>query len=197
MSLADVVITDITVMSDLVTHHIPNEDYRMSRPSSLEREITIQPHEFIVSKTDTKGRITYCNELFINISGYSEEELLGKAHALVRHPDMPKAVFKLLWERIQAKKEIFAYVKNLSKDGRYYWVFANVTASLDNLGNIIGYYSVRIKPHEGAVATISALYQEMIRIEQREGVEGSLHYLNTLLDEKGVCYDAFIIALQG
>ncbi len=169
----------------------------MSRPSSLGSEIVIQPHEFIVSKTDTKGKITYCNEIFIKMSGYSEEELLGKAHNIVRHPDMPKAVFKLLWERIQTKKEIFAYVKNLSKDGRYYWVFANVTASVDSRGNIIGYYSVRIKPNEHAITTIAALYQEMIRIEQYEGVEGSLRYLNTLLDEKGVCYDAFIIALQG
>ncbi len=169
----------------------------MSKPLSSGREITIEPHEFIISKTDTNGRITYCNEIFINISGYSEEELLGKAHNLVRHPDMPKGIFKLLWQKIQAKEEIFAYVKNLSKDGSHYWVFANVTASLDTLGNVIGYYSVRIKPNQQAIESISTLYREMIQIEQREGVDGSIRYLNTLLDEKGVCYDAFVIALQG
>ncbi len=169
----------------------------MNKPASLGEEIIIKPHEFIVSKTDTKGKITYCNEIFIKMSGYSEEELLGKAHRIVRHPDMPKAIFTLLWQRIQAKQEIFAYVKNLSKDGRYYWVFANITASVDNLGNIIGYYSVRIKPNESAIATVSSLYQELLRIERQEGVEGSIRYLNKILDEKGVCYDAFVIALQG
>ena len=168
----------------------------MSRPASLEHEITIEPHEFIVSKTDTKGRIIYCNEIFIHMSGYREEELLGRPHNIVRHPDMPKAIFKLLWQKIQAKEEIFAYVKNRSKDGRYYWVFANVTASLDNLGNIIGYYSVRTKPNDKALEIITGLYREMIQIEQREGVEGSMRYLTTLLQEKGVCYDAFVIALQ-
>ncbi len=168
----------------------------MSKPSALGDEIVIKPHEFIVSKTDTKGKITYCNEVFIKMSGYSEEELLGKAHNIVRHPDMPKAIFKLLWQRIQAKQEIFAYVKNLSKDGRYYWVFANITASVDNLGNIIGYYSVRIQPNAHAIATISTLYQQLIDIERREGVDGSMRYIHELLDKKGVCYDAFVIALQ-
>jgi len=162
----------------------------------IDSEIKIGLGEFIVSKTDTKGKITYCNEIFIKMSGYKEEELLDKPHNIVRHPDMPKAVFKLLWQRVQNKEEIFAYVKNLSKDGRYYWVFANVTASVDEFGKIIGYYSVRIKPNEQAIKTISSIYSKMIELERGAGVEASMEYLNKLLDEKGVSYDEFIISLQ-
>jgi PAS domain S-box-containing protein len=169
----------------------------MSKPMLMNKEIRMNPGEFIVSKTDTKGKITYCNEIFIKMSGYCEVELSGKPHNIVRHQDMPKAVFKLLWERLQNKEEIFAYVKNLSKNGTYYWVFANVTASLDDRENIIGYYSVRIKPNDQAIETISSLYQQMVQIEQREGVNASLKFLNKLLEEKGVSYDEFIISLQG
>lgn len=169
----------------------------MSKPMLLNQEIKMNPGEFIVSKTDTKGRLTYCNEIFIKMSGYTEEELLGEQHNIVRHPDMPKAVFKLLWKKVQDRDEIFAFVKNLSKDGTYYWVFANVTASIDKVGNIIGYYSVRIKPNDEAIKTISTLYKEMIGIEQRSGVNESLKFLNRRLEDKGVSYDEFIISLQG
>lgn len=75
--------------------------------------------DFIVSKTDTKGKITYCNQIFMEFACLQESELLGQPHSIVRHPDMPKVIFKLLWERIQNKKEIFAYVKNLSADGGF------------------------------------------------------------------------------
>ncbi len=169
----------------------------MSKPMIMNKEIKMNSGEFIVSKTDTKGKMTYCNKIFIEMSGYTEKELLGKPHNMIRHPDMPKAVFKLLWERVQAKDEIFAYVKNLSKDGTYYWVFANITASLDDKGNIIGYYSVRIKPNEQAIETVSPLYQQMTQIEQKEGVDASLKFLNKLLEDKGVSYDEFIISKQG
>ncbi len=169
----------------------------MSKPMVMNKEIKMNSDEFIVSKTDIKGKMTYCNKIFIKMSGYTEKELIGQPHNIIRHPDMPKAVFKLLWERVQAKDEIFAYVKNLSKDGSYYWVFANVTASLDDNGNIIGYYSVRIKPNDKAIEIISPLYQQMIEIEQKEGVDASLKFLNKLLEDKGVSYDEFIISEQG
>ncbi len=103
-------------------------------------ELSFNENEIIVSKTDLKGRITYGNEVFIKLSGYEEHELLGKPHNIVRHKEMPKCIFKLLWERIQSGEEIFAYVVNQAKNGDHYWVFANVTPSFDNNGKIIGYY---------------------------------------------------------
>jgi PAS domain S-box-containing protein len=166
------------------------------QPVPLNREVKMKDDEFIVSKTDLKGRITYCNRTFIAMSGYAEHELLGKPHNLVRHPDMPKVIFKLLWERIQQKEEIFAYVKNLVKDGSFYWVYANVTASVDDKGAIIGYYSVRRKPESKAVVAVSRLYRELIDKERSGGVAASQAYLNEVLKEKGVGYDEFIISLQ-
>jgi len=158
---------------------------------------SLNDDDFIVSKTDLKGRITYCNKIFMQMAKYSEEELIGKPHSIIRHPDMPRAVFKLLWERIEKKEEIFAFVKNISKEGGYYWVFANVTASLDLNGNIIGYYSVRRKPNEEAIKVISEVYKEMIRLERSGGMEASGAYLNDLLKQKGVGYDELISILQG
>lgn len=152
--------------------------------------------DFIVSKTDLKGKISYCNRIFMEMAEYSEEELLGAPHSIIRHPDMPKAVFKLLWERIGKKEEVFAYVLNRTKNNNEYWVFANVTASLDVRGNIIGYYSVRRKPKEKAIAIIKPLYAAMIEAEKRGGVEASTKILTDLLAEKGMGYDELIIAIQ-
>jgi PAS domain S-box-containing protein len=163
-------------------------------PSSLER--VMQEDDFIISKTDTKGYITYCNKIFMQMAMMQEDELLGKPHKIIRHPDMPRIIFKTFWEYISSGKEIFAYVKNLSKDGSYYWVFANITPSYDKNQHIVGYYSVRIKPSSTALEVIKPLYEKLLSLEKREGLEASERYLTTLLKEKGVNYDEFIISLQ-
>ena len=168
----------------------------MSAPMPLEQEMVMRDEDFIVSKTDTTGKITYCNEIFMDMAKMTESELLGKPHSIVRHPDMPKAIFQLLWDYVQNKKEIFAYVKNLSNDGSFYWVYANVTPSYDDGGNIVGYYSVRIKPNEKALNIIKPLYEKMLSIEKTSGVDASTKHLLDLLDEKGVSYDEFIIKIQ-
>jgi len=138
----------------------------MGRITPNGNEKKLSPNDFIISKTDRRGIITYCNRIFIDLAGFSEEELLGKPHSIVRHPQMPKLIFKLLWDRIREKKEIFAYVVNLSKDGSHYWVYANVTASTDHNGNILGYYSVRRKPNENALKQIEPLYRELLEKEK-------------------------------
>ena len=117
-------------------------------------EVVFSEDEFIISKTNLNGKITYGNEHFINISGYSEAELLDAPHNILRHPDMPRIIFKLLWEYIAKGEEIFAYVKNLNKRGKYYWVFAHVTPSFDDFGKIIGYHSVRRKPKQSSIDTV-------------------------------------------
>ncbi|MBL8931177.1 MAG: PAS domain-containing protein [Kineosporiaceae bacterium] len=153
--------------------------------------------DFIVTKTDTRGVITYVNEVFITISGYSQAELLGKPHNLVRHPDMPMAVFKLLWDTIDAKREIFAYVVNLAKNGDHYWVFAHVTPTFNRSGHVIGYHSNRRAPHPAATAAVVPLYQQMRRAElacatPREGMAASGAILQEFLDEQGMTYDELI-----
>ena len=153
-------------------------------------------NDFIVSKTDKKGRLTYVNKIFMDLAEYDEEELLGKPHNIIRHPDMPKAVFKLLWDRIQAKEEIFAFVVNKTKNNNSYWVYANITPSLDERDNIIGYYSVRRKPNQQAIATLKPIYAKMLQAEKSGGIDAGMKLLTDLLYQEGVSYDEFIISLQ-
>jgi PAS domain S-box-containing protein len=166
-------------------------------PSRNER--LMRDDDFIISKTDLKGRITYCNRIFIEFSGYSEQELLGAQHNIVRHPDMPRGVFKFLWDTLEQKKECFAYVKNMSRDGGFYWVFANVTPNLDAQGQSTGYFSARRKPARGAVAAMDDVYRLMLAEERRAGPKeacsASLALLNSVLTQKGVGYEKFILSL--
>jgi PAS domain S-box-containing protein len=168
----------------------------MNRPSPNQNRKSLSPDDFIVSKTDKYGKIIYGNKIFIQISGYDESELIGAPHSILRHPDMPKIVFKLLWDRIQKKEEIFAYVKNLCKDGSYYWVFANATATVDQNGSIRDFHSVRRKPSEKALAVIPAVYEQLLLAERSGGIEASKALLNKVLKEKGVDYDTFVLSLQ-
>ncbi len=166
-----------------------------------DKELVMRETDFIVSKTDTKGRITYGNRIFNEFAGMSETQLLGKQHNIIRHPDMPRCVFNLLWQRIQNNEEIFAYVKNMSADGSYYWVYANVTASLDVNGNIVGYYSVRRKPSAKAMEIMPSLYDALRSIElsvpAKEQIAAGTKALEDKLAELGVTYDQFVYQLQG
>ena len=168
----------------------------MQRPNPTQIQKQLDKDDFIVSKTDTKGKIIYGNKVFIKMSGYSEVELLGQPHSILRHADMPKIVFRLLWERIQNKKEIFAYVKNLCKDGAYYWVFANVTATVDENGSIRDFHSVRRKPTDKAMSVIPDLYAQLLSAERSGGMDASKKLLDEILDKKGVDYDEFILSIQ-
>ena len=164
-----------------------------------QNEKVMREDDFLVSRTDLKGKLTYGNQIFIEFSGYSEAELLGQQHNIVRHPDMPRGVFKLLWDTLQEKKEIFAYVKNMSKDGSFYWVFANVTSSLDANGQPEGYFSVRRKPKPQAIAAVTDLYRKMLEEERRAGPRDacavSLALLNGVLSQNGVSYEQFILSI--
>ena len=158
-------------------------------------ELKFSENELIVSKTDTSGKITYGNELFLKLVGYAEDDILHKPHNIVRHPDMPKVIFKLLWQYIQAGKEIYAYVVNRSKNGDYYWVFANVTPSYDANGKVVGYYSVRRKPSEKALEIIKPLYKQLLNAEKSGSISDSEKMLNELLAKNGGRYDKFILSL--
>lgn len=170
-----------------------------SKITPTTQEKVMRENDFIVSKTDLKGRITYGNEIFIEFSGYSEAELLGAQHNIIRHPDMPRGVFKFLWDNIAAGQEVFAYVKNMAKDGSFYWVFAHVTPDYDSSGNIIGYLSVRRAPRRSALAVVEGLYRAMLAAEaqagSRDACDASLALLIDVLKEKGMGYDELIHAL--
>ena len=156
------------------------------RPTPLDIEIELDPKRYIVSETDAKGKITYCNDYFMEVSGYNEEELIGKAHNIIRHPDMPKVIFKLLWETISAGKNINALVKNLAKDGRYYWIFTEFEIRKDtHTGEIIGYHAARKKISKHVIEIIAGLYAELLQIEKDDSIEAAQEYLVNFLKEKG------------
>lgn len=164
-------------------------------------ERTFLADEIIVTKTDKAGKITYANDVFITISGYEEEELLGKPHNMIRHPHMPGVIFKYLWRTIESGSEIFAYVVNLSKNGDHYWVFAHVTPNFDEHGNIIGYHSNRRVPRVQAVAIIKPIYERLLAEERRHtdrksGLVSSERMLSELIKSAGFdAYDRFILSL--
>ena len=169
-------------------------------PTPTQKEVFFDKEELIVSKTDLKGRITYANDVFMRVANYHENELLGAPHSILRHPDMPRCIFKLLWDTISAGHEIFAYVKNITKNGDYYWVFAHVTPSYDIDQNPIGYHSSRRVPERAALAAIEPLYKQLLEIEQshtnrKQGLEASFKAVLDLLEEKEISYDEFIFDL--
>jgi PAS domain S-box-containing protein len=172
---------------------------RTVQPTANER--FFEKNEIIVSKTDIKGRITYVNHVFMKIADYEESELLGQPHSMIRHPDMPRAVFKLLWTQIEAGAEIFAYVKNMTKHGDYYWVLAHVTPSLGADNEVLGYHSNRRVPDRRVVQdVISPLYRTLKQIEdgaadRKVGLENACNHLKSILQEKGIGYDEFILGL--
>jgi len=166
-------------------------------------ENVMREDDFIVSKTDTKGIITYANRTFLEFAKYKEEELIGENHNIIRHPLMPRVVFKLLWDTVQAGNEINAYVINLAKDGSFYWVLANITPVTNNNGELVGYYSVRRKPKRETVKIVEGLYSAMLQEEKKyeqqnkikEGMIASGNILGNLLNEKGIPYDEFILSI--
>ncbi|MFA5121943.1 PAS domain-containing protein [Zavarzinia sp.] len=174
----------------------------MARPTvqPTDREAFFDRNDVIVSKTDLKGIITYANDVFLGIAGYREAEVVGQNHNLIRHPDMPRAVFALLWQQIQAGKEIFAYVKNMAKSGDFYWVLAHVTPSFDEKGTIIGYHSNRRVPERRAVAAAGGLYRQVLAVEQaaagpREGLAAGIAAIESHLAAVGMSYDEFVFSL--
>lgn len=164
-------------------------------------EIVLREDDIIVSKTDLKGRITYANQTFCRIAGYTESELMGQPHSIIRHPDMPRAVFKLLWDTIAEGREIFAYVKNMAKNGDSYWVFAHVTPSYDMNHNIIGYHSNRRCPDrniiENAIVPIYAatLQEEKRRRNGQQALAAGFGFLVNFLKSKNTTYDELIFSL--
>ncbi len=155
--------------------------------------------DFIVSKTDLTGRITYGNRIFIEFSGYHEDELLGTQHNIIRHSDMPRSAFKLAWSTIESGKEFFAYVKNMSKDGGFYWVFTHITPDFGPRGDIVGYYSVRRCPKRSAIEKIEPVYRQMLAAEQgagaKQAIDAGTKVLVDLLQSTGMSYEQLVFAL--
>lgn len=167
-------------------------------PNNTERRLSAE--DFIVSKTDTAGRITYANRIFMEIAGYPEHELLGVQHNIIRHPEMPRGVFRFMWNTLKAGEEFFGFAKNLCADGGFYWVFANITPDYDKEGKLQGYFSVRRNPPRSALDVLIPVYKEMLAIEKRSSVkeapDKSLEYLMDVVKQTGAkSYESLALSL--
>ncbi|MFN8546472.1 MAG: PAS domain-containing protein [Candidatus Eisenbacteria bacterium] len=172
----------------------------LTRPQPTGIERFFDKDEIIVSKTDLTGKITYANRVFVRVSGYTEAELLGAPHSILRHPDMPRCVFKLLWDTIQSGREIFAYVVNLSKNGDHYWVHAHVTPSFDGAGKIVGYHSNRRVPDRAKVDKIAGIYQALLTEEGKYSdkivaMNAGTALLTSVLAGQEIDYEEFVWSL--
>ncbi len=128
-------------------------------------EIPFLEGRLIVSRTDLAGIITHANAAFVEMSGYKRADLIGAPHHILRHPDMPRRAFRELWQTLQAGNKWHGYVKNLRKDGSYYWVYASVIPNVRD-GVVVGYTSVRRKPSRTRIAAIIPIYQAWQRMEE-------------------------------
>jgi len=164
-------------------------------------ERRMDPSELIVTKTDPDGKIHYGNRTFFKYAGYTERECLGVQHNIVRHPEMPRTIFKLMWDTIQAGREIFAYVNNRAKNGDHYWVLAHVTPSFDSNGQIVAYHSNRRAPNERALKdVVIPLYRDLLGIERaagspKQGLEAGERHIKTMLAERGVGLNQMIFEM--
>jgi PAS domain S-box-containing protein len=163
------------------------------KPTGVERPLALDA--VILSKTDLRGVITYCNDLFVEYSGYSYEELYGAPHSIIRHPGMPRGAFKFLWQEIQAGREVFLFVKNLARNGSHYWVIAQIIPEVVN-ETVIGYLSFRRCPSRRGVEMMEALYNNMLEIEEKisgnAGMDASCEMLVHTLKAMGKSYDALV-----
>lgn len=139
----------------------------MVRPSPTEIEVKFEGGNMI-TETDLTGKITYVNRLFVRMTGYSKEELIGAPHSIIRHPDMPKQCFDGMWKALRAGTYWEGYVKNLRKDGAFYWVIVFITPKLDKNGKICGYIAIRKPPGQLTVEEMKKLYMGMIESEKCE-----------------------------
>lgn len=159
----------------------------MHRPSPQNREVTFDASELFFSRTDKRGTIISGNDVFSRIANYPMESLRGTAHNVIRHPDMPKAVFRVFWQTIEADKPISAYVKNMASDGSYYWVFATAFPVAD------GYLSIRVKPLTDVFKLVGPIYQKVLEKEKKDGIDAGIILLLEILKSHGFAdYDTFM-----
>lgn len=159
-------------------------------------ERKLNQSDFIVSKTDLKGMITYANPTFLEISGYHTAELLGINHNIIRHPDMPRALFAYMWDQLKAGKTVYGYVKNMAKDGSFYWTFAYIAPDYNAKGDVIGYHSERRAPNPKAIMDITLLYDRVKQLEVQYDIAAAQEYLLGSASRQSGSYENYIYTLQ-
>ncbi|MEO8933319.1 MAG: PAS domain-containing protein [Xanthomarina sp.] len=159
----------------------------------IDEEVVWDKKSVVLSKTDKFGSIEYANDAFVQVSGYEDYELVSQPHSIIRHPDMPKVIFKVLWENLEKGKNFHAVVKNLARSGRYYWMITDFEIIYNNKDEITNYIAKRHSMPEKALKKhVEPLYKKLLHIEETSGVEASEKYLKGFLEEKKMTYEGWI-----
>jgi PAS domain S-box-containing protein len=166
----------------------------MERPTPTSNEIEVKPVDIVVSKADKEGDIEYANPIFYKLSGYNKKELTHAPHSILRHPEMPKALFKYLWSELKKGNEVYAFVKNMTKDGSFYWVFAYIRGAFNADGTLRNYVSTRKTMSQNARSVIEPLYKKLLDIESSNGVDESEKELVSILNGKD--FNSVMIKIQ-
>ena len=156
----------------------------LQQPMPTDKEIFLS-NRSMITETDVEGRIVYADHNFLETTGYLFHELLGMSHSIIRHPDMPKTVFTEMWDTIEQGENWYGYIKNLTKDGSFFWSHVNIMPRWDEYGKIIGFIASRKAAPKDVIEIIADLYAKLVEIEKTEGIDASEKYLNAFLLEKG------------
>ena len=179
-------------MSDF-TNPIPT----IERPTPIDREVQWDKTKTLISETDVKGTITNVNDVFCAVAHYSASELIGQPHNLIRHPDMPKLIFKLLWDNLKVGNNFVGVIKNLAKTGEYYWVVTDFEMRRDSAGNITHYIGRRKSVPEAAINNyLAPFYESLLKMEKIGGVELSSRFFKNYLAKQGKDYIDFVISIM-
>ena len=166
----------------------------VQRPTPIDKEVNWNKSLVVISETDIYGRITNVNDVFCNVCGYSPEEMIGQPHSIIRHPDMPKLVFKLLWDNLKVGNNFIGVIKNLAKSGEYYWVITDFEMRRDATGNITHYIARRKSVPKAVIENyVAPLYETLLKLEKVGGMELSSRFFKNYLAKQGKDYIDFII----
>lgn len=169
----------------------------IARPTPIDREVQWDKTKVLISETDAVGTITKVNDVFCEVSHYTAEELIGQPHNLIRHPDMPKLIFKLLWDNLKAGHNFVGVIKNLAKTGEYYWVVTDFEMRRDASGNITHYIGRRRSVPEAAIKDyLAPFYDSLLKMERIGGVELSSRFFKNYLAKQGKDYVDFVISIM-
>lgn len=169
----------------------------IQRPTPIDREVQWDKSKVLISETDVAGTITKVNDVFCNVSHYTESELIGQPHNLIRHPDMPRLVFKLLWDNLKIGNNFVGVIKNLAKTGEYYWVVTDFEMRRDGMGNITHYIGRRKAVPQGAIDNyLAPFYESLLKMEKIGGVELSSRFFKNYLSKQGKDYIDFVISVM-
>lgn len=164
----------------------------MSKMNTVNNEIRCAAQQVIISRTDLKGNIIYYNPTFAEVNGFEGSSLIHKPHNIIRHPDMPKTIFQIIWSIIEQGLPIQAVIKNKTNDGHYYWTLMNWKVQKDRDNNIISYVAYGKQAPDHVIKAIEPLYKMMLEIEKEHDIDAALNFLHSHLEEEGLTYSQYM-----